>query len=149
MRRAVFGISGVILSGLYLCGMGYSARIAIADRLSRENTLSGARGALNVLSDNAEYWKDLAVFEPEKASQFVRFLTQRGHGSDATLVLKRLANCSGEGVDRTLLSYTSHLLLGGQTNEAMAVWHDLSLKGRIPYAALAPEQGRSLTNGYF
>ena len=82
-------------------------------------------------------------------AQYLSYLMRSGRLEAAEPVAARLLD-QGDRSDRGLLfNYCDRLLEEGRAEAAVRLWNSLTEKGFIPYPALAPEHGDSLTNGDF
>ncbi len=86
---------------------------------------------------------------PKVLREYLEFLIGEKRMEAAAPVAERVLARAGAEDTAALLSYSDYLLEAGQSRRALALWNDLNGRKLLPYAPLAAEMGRSLTNGDF
>ena len=102
------------------------------------------------LSQDAATILERAIPDRQKVlRQYLEFLIREKRMTAAAPVAERVL-AGAEASDRVaLLNYGDYLLEAGQSRPALALWNELIEKKLLPYAPLAAQMGRSLTNGDF
>ena len=102
------------------------------------------------LSQNAPTILERAIPDRQKVlRQYLEFLIREKRMEAAAPVVERVLARAGAEDIAPLLNYGDYLLEAGQGGPALAVWNELNERKLLPYAPLAAEMGRSLTNGDF
>jgi tetratricopeptide (TPR) repeat protein len=102
------------------------------------------------LSQDAPTILERAIPDRQKVlREYLEFLIREKRMEAAARVAELVLARAGAEDTATLLNYGDYLLEAGQSRPALAVWNELNERKLLPYAPLAPEMGRSLTNGDF
>jgi hypothetical protein len=91
----------------------------------------------------------LGLDRPSLQAAYLRYLLDRRQIAFAARSALRLAAWNRPADTPLLLETCDRLLADDRPEEAMQLWNRLSQSRRIPYSALAPEAGVSLTNASF
>lgn len=86
---------------------------------------------------------------PAILQEYLKYLLATGRLDAAPEAFARLAAFGRRDDLPLLLSAVDRCLASDDAARAIALWNRLAASGLIPYSALDPEQGRSLTNGSF
>jgi hypothetical protein len=86
---------------------------------------------------------------PDILRQYLAYLTSEGNLEAAEETARRLLPQASAADIPNLVAYCGRLLETGSAARAVDVWNVLCRRKAIPYRALAPESGLSLTNGGF
>jgi tetratricopeptide (TPR) repeat protein len=92
---------------------------------------------------------DAAAARPDLLRLYLAYLTSEGNLDAAGKTARRLAPQAGPDDLPNLLAYCGRMLDTGTAEGALGVWNELCRRRLLPHQALAPGEGRSLTNGEF
>ena len=92
---------------------------------------------------------DAAAGRPGLLRLYLAYLTSEGKLEAAGETARRLAPVAGSDDLPNLVAYCGRVLDSGTAEGALGVWNELCRRRLLPYAPLAPGEGRSLTNGEF
>lgn len=81
--------------------------------------------------------------------EYLLYLLTTGRLDTSGQAVTRLAAFRRPEDRPTLLAVVDRFLAAGEIDRAVAVWNQLAASGLLPYPALDPGQGSSLTNGSF
>src|ERR1017187_4886040 len=102
------------------------------------------------LSQDAPTILERAIPDRRKVlRQYLEFLLREKRMEAAAPVAERVLARAGAEDTEALLNYGDYLLEAGQSAPALLVWNQLNERKLLPYAPLAAEMGRSITNGDF
>jgi tetratricopeptide (TPR) repeat protein len=107
------------------------------------------RLASMLTGDGSETEDRLGLGRPSLQAAYLRYLLDRRQTAFAARSALRLDAWNRPADTALLLETCDRLLVDHRPEEAMELWNRLSQSRRIPYSALAPEAGVSLTNASF
>jgi len=102
------------------------------------------------MSQDGAFILDQAIPERRPVlNAYLRFLLQQDRLSAAVPVARKLTALATESDRPALLASTDHLLEAGESADALELWNAMCARRLLPYRALDPDHGVSLTDGAF
>lgn len=102
-----------------------------------------------MISDPAFLLRNVIPDSPEIRREYLAYLLELNRLDAADAVAANLADVADPSDRGPLLNYADRMLAAQRWDAALSVWNKLCQRGIIPYAALDPANGRSLTNSDF
>ena len=90
---------------------------------------------------------DIRNADPE--ASYLTYLTGQNRIEPMARAAERVLACNRATDSAALLAACDRFIADGLSSPALRIWNQLSNLHRIPYGVLAPESGRSLTDGDF
>ena len=87
--------------------------------------------------------------QPDHLARYLLYLLKDGRVTAGPEVGRRLVASGALKYKGIVVGLVEQLLIARDVDQALAAWNDMAARDWIPYPALAPEQGRALTNGDF
>lgn len=102
-----------------------------------------------VTNDGALIARELDIRKADQEANYLGYLTGQNQTEAMTQAATRLLAWNREADAPVLLAACDRLIADDRAQPAIRIWNQLAEQRRIPYAALAPGAGRSLTDGDF
>src|ERR1022692_3853999 len=102
-----------------------------------------------VTSDGALIEQKLDIHKADLEANYLTYLTNQNRIEPMTHAATRLLAWNREADTPVLLAACDRLIADDRAGQAIRIWNKLAELHRIPYPVLAPDSGRSLTNGDF
>jgi tetratricopeptide (TPR) repeat protein len=102
-----------------------------------------------VSSDGALIARELDIRNADTEAKYLTYLTRQNRIEAMTRAAARLLGWNREADGPILLTTCDRLIANNRSDGAIPIWNKLAELHRIPFEALAPRLGRSLTNGDF
>jgi tetratricopeptide (TPR) repeat protein len=102
-----------------------------------------------ITSDGALIEQNLDIRKPELEANYLSYLNSQNRIEPMARVAARLLAWNREGDAPLVLAACDRLIGNDHAVEAIRIWNKLAALHRIPYSALAPDSGKSLTDGNF
>src|ERR1022692_4554754 len=102
-----------------------------------------------VTSDGALIEQKLDIHKADLEANYLTYLTNQNRIEPMTHAATRLLAWNREADAPVLLAACDRLIADDRAGQAIRIWNKLAELHRIPYPVLAPDSGRSLTNGDF
>lgn len=102
-----------------------------------------------VTGDGALIEQKLDIRKADPEANYLAYLTSQNRIEPMTRAATRLFAWNREADTPVLLAACDRLIADDRAGQAIRIWNKLAERHRIPYGVLAPESGRSLTDGDF
>jgi tetratricopeptide (TPR) repeat protein len=103
----------------------------------------------NVTNDGAVIEQKLDIRSPDLEANYLTYLASHNRIEPAGRAATRLLSWNRPEDAPVLLAACDQLIADDRPGEAIQIWNKLAELHRIPYGALSPGSGRSLTDGDF
>ena len=102
-----------------------------------------------IASDGALIEQKLGIRTADMQANYLANLTNQNRVEPLPRAARKLLAWNREADRPVLLAACDRLIADDRASDAIQIWNKLAELHRIPYAALAPDSGRSLTDGDF